>query len=1433
MVPTAIVVLDALPLTVNGKLDRRSLPVPDVAATAAYRAPATAREEILCGIFADILGVASVGIDDNFFELGGHSLLATRLISRVRTVLNVEVPMRALFEAPTVAGFAAQLTEATPGREPLAAGPRPAEIPLSFAQQRLWFLGQLDGPSATYNVPVALRLRGSLDPEVLRAALDDVAGRHEVLRTVIEVVDGEPRQRVLNEAGPLLTVVDATGLDAAQLSARVAEAAGYAFDLSAEAPLRAWLLQTGSAEWVLVLVVHHLAADGWSMGPLARDLSLAYAARRGNTVPQWDALPVQYADYALWQRRHLGSAEDPGSVLARQLRYWQQALSGAPEELPLSADRTRPAVASNRGGRVNLPIGAELHARIADVARAEGVTVFMVLQAVLAVLLSRLGAGTDIPIGTPVAGRMDEALEDLVGFFVNTLVLRTDVSGDPAFTELLGRVREVALAAYAHQDVPFERLVEDLAPTRFLARHPVFQVMLAVHNQSRASADLPSVSLPGVAAAAMPVGGIPAKFDLELDFEETFDADGRPAGLAGQLTYAADLFDHASVEAIGQRFVRVLTQTLTEPETPVSRVEVLSEAERHRILVSWNATAEAVPSDVVPAATVPELFEAQVAATPDAVAVVCGDARLTYAQLSTRANRLARLLVGCGVGPEILVGVFMERSADLLVAIIAVLKAGGVFVPVDPEYPAERIAYLLGDTAPLCVVTTQAVRSRLPEGSVDLVVLDDPDTVGALAGFADSDTRGPLLPEHPAYVIYTSGSTGRPNGVVVAHHSLVNFFRQYRIWLGSSEKPRRRVAMTHAFSFDAAWDGFMWMLLGHELHVVSDEVRRDPEALVLQVRQERLDVVDSTPSHLQQLVAAGLLDDGHHRPRLVVSGGESLGEGLWERIRQEEGMEGYNTYGPTECTVDTLWQAMSDGKSPLVGRPIANTRVFVLDAGLCPVPPGVAGELYVAGAGLARGYLGRAGLTAGRFVACPFGGPGERMYRTGDVVRWTVDGALEYAGRADDQVKVRGFRIELGEVEAALAAHPSVSQAIVTVREDTPGDQRLVGYVVPAADAANDALDVTEIRAFLQERLADYMVPSALVVLDKVPLTPNGKRDRRALPAPEFAPSTAYRAPTSPQEEILCTIFAEILGVPRIGLDDNFFDHGGQSLLAARLISRIRSMLNVQVPLSAIFEAPTAGELNAMISQSWVQGGRGVLLPIRARGTRPPLFCVHPIGGLAWCYTPLARYMPKDFPLYGLQAQGLDGETDLAHSIQEMAEEYVKEIRIVQETGPYYLLGWSFGGLVAHEMAVQLQAAGEEVAALIIMEAYLPSQSDQEERATPAHDAEVIAADQEHVADMIQAAGLVDVVSTADIEMLERVLRNDGTMVAGHAPRQFHGDMLNIKSLDEEPNSGVAAWRSYVSGRITETQLPCSHGEMANPRMLREVWTAIAGWLAR
>ncbi|MFC8436454.1 amino acid adenylation domain-containing protein, partial [Streptomyces sp. NPDC057253] len=1196
MVPSAVVVLEVLPLTANGKLDREALPAPEFAAAAGVgRRPSTVQEQILCGEFAQLLGLESVRVDDDFFALGGHSLLAMRMVSRVRAVLGADLSLRALFDAPTPAGVAARLNGANPARPALTPAKRPERLPLSYAQQRLWFLGQLEGPSATYALPMALRLTGDLDREALDGALRDVLGRHEVLRTVFEAADdGEPYQRILSveETGFALPVVE---IAPEELNGAVVEAASRGIDLSAQIPLHAHLFASAPNEHVLLVVVHHIAGDGWSNGPLARDLSLAYAARTAGQVPNWEPLPVQYVDYALWQRELLGAQDDPQSLLSQQVAYWREKLDGVPEELVLPTDRPRPAVPSYQGHRVSLELPAEVHERLVLVARERGVTLFMLMQAALAVTLNRLGAGTDLPIGSAIAGRTDRSLDDLVGFFVNTLVVRTDLSGNPTFEEVLDRVREAGLGAFEHQDVPFERLVEELAPVRSLSRHPLFQVMLTVQNTDSAVLDLPGLMVEGMSA-----GATAARFDLEVSVGERFDAQGAAAGLQGVLVAATDLFDVETAERIAAYWARVAEALAADPRSSIGAVEVLEAGERDRLLTEWNDTAVEVGS-----ATLPELLAAQAARTPEAVALLSGDAEVSYAELDARANQLARLLVARGMGPESVVAVCMERGIEMVVALVAVLKAGCAYLPVDPEYPAERIADMLGDAAVQWALTTAAFAGVLPE-HVARITVDDPDDATDIEAQPAYAPEVAPAPKNPAYVIFTSGSTGRPKGVAIPHTGVVNRLQWMQARYGLTTEDR--VLQKTPFGFDVSVWEFFWPLLnGAALVLAEPGGHRDPEYIADLIRQRRVTTAHFVPSMLETFLSVPMAA-GCTTLRRVICSGEALSLPTQARFFElYDDVELHNLYGPTEASVDvTAWECRPTrtGGSVPIGAPIANTQVYVLDASLNPVPTGVGGELYLAGEQLARGYVGRGALTAERFVASPFGAGG-RMYRTGDLARWTAHGQLEYLGRADEQVKIRGFRVEPGEAAAVLSACAGVAQVAVVTRVEEPGDTRLVAYVVPTEDAVHEELSA-RIRDAAADRLPEYMVPSAVVVLDELPLTLNGKLDRRALPAPNYgtAANDAARTPSTPQEEILCGVFAQVLGLPEVGVDDGFFAMGGHSLLATRLVSRVRAVLGVELPLRALFDTPTPAGVAALLSGA--DSARGALAA-RVRPERIPL----------------------------------------------------------------------------------------------------------------------------------------------------------------------------------------------------------------------------------
>lgn len=1155
MIPSAFVVLDTLPLTVNGKLDRAALPAPDYALGGSRRGARTPREEILRDLFAEVLGVPEIGIDDSFFDLGGHSLLATRLMARVRAVLTVEADLPLLFESPTVATLAARLDPGGRTRPAVRRMPRPERVPLSPGQSRLWFLHQAE-PGRAYNVPLVLTLSGVLDEAALSAALRDVLERHEALRTVFPDVDGEPYQCVLTDAVAEVTVVRT---DESGLADEMAAAAGYVFDLATHLPIKVTLCTVSPTRHTLLIVMHHVVADGWSFVPLARDLGIAYAARCAGRSPGWPPLPVQYADFSLWQRELLADE----MVVNRELDFWHSALTGVPEELALPTDRPRPVQPTWAGGVVSFDVDAPMHERLVHVARRADATLFMVLQAGLSVVLSRLGAGTDIALGTVVAGRTDDSLRDLVGFFVNTVVLRTDVSGDPGFSDLVKRVRAADVQAFAHQDVPFDQVVERVNPVRLGSRHPLFQVMLVLQNNAEAMFELPGLA---VEHAYDHVGAVTAKFDLTFTFTERSDTHGSAAGLAATVEYAAELFDRHTVEALADRLVRVLNAVATEPDTPIGQIEILSAAERRRLTREWNDTDRTIPSG-----SVVDLFEAQVAACPDALAVVSSSASYTYAELDARATRLAGLLVDAGVTPDAPVVLVMRRSADVPVAVLGVAKAGGFYVPVPSGFSVSRMRWVLATTG-ACVVLTDAVtRAHEFFGHV-------PDEVLVLQIDGELAEPGSPVPAnvHPGqllYTMYTSGSTGQPKGVGITHGNVVAFVSDER-W---REVDRESVLAHSPHAFDpSTYEMWLPLLSGGQV-VVPPPGPLDASAL---------DQIGSVGSAVFAAALFNVLAEEATtelgRMRLVWSGGDVVSPtGIRKLLNQRPDIVVGNAYGATETTVISTWYPMSSRMEitePVpVGAPMDNTRVYVLDGSLQPVPAGVAGELYVAGAGLARGYLGRPDLTAERFVANPFDPAGDRMYRTGDVGRWRADGNLEFLGRVDDQVKVRGFRVEPGEIESVLTSHPAVAQAVVIPHQDRPGNVRLVAYVVAAM--ADQPPTPETLRVALAGVLPDYMVPSAFAVLDRWPLTTNGKLDKTALPKPEYSSSAVWLAPRTPDETVLCGLFGDVLGRSGVGVDDNFFELGGHSLLATRLIGRIRAVMNAEVDVRTVFASPTVAAL--------------------------------------------------------------------------------------------------------------------------------------------------------------------------------------------------------------------------------------------------------------
>ncbi|WP_079140658.1 non-ribosomal peptide synthetase [Streptomyces sp. LUP47B] len=1150
LVPSAVVLLDRLPLTANGKVDRAALPAPVRAAGRhAGRSARTAHEEVLCALIADVLGLPGVGPDDSFLGLGGHSLHALRLVHRIRTTLGTDLGLRDVFEAPTAAALARLLPAAEPVRPvpPLVRSAQDGDAPLSSAQRRLWFLHRAEPTGAAYHVPLAVRLTGAaLDQDALRAALADVSGRHEILRTVYPDTDGTPRTRLLAHVSPELSVQPVTE---SELSDLAAELAAKRFELATDAPFRAHLLALGPEDHVLLLVLHHIAADGWSLQPLLSDLATAYRTRLTGEAPDWAPLPVRYQDYARRQRELLGDDRD------RQLAHWRQALAGLPDELPLPVDRPRPARATHRGGDIPVHWDADLHQRLRDLAADRGVTVFMAVQAGLAALLTRLGAGTDIPLGTPVAGRPDEALDDLVGCFVNTLVLRTDTSGGPTFRELLDRVRETDLAAHAHQDLPFEQLVEALNPSRSPARHPLFQVMLAFRPTASWR-----LRLPGLDDRTLPVETGSTKIDLTFNLAEHRAADGTPKGIDGTLQYSADLFDRRTAEELAARLERLLRAALAAPDREIADLDVLAPDERRRLLSDLTDTARAIPDT-----TFPRMFAQRAAETPDALAVTDAHTSLTYRHLESRTDDLAHALVERGAGPGRVVAFALPRSVDLAVAVLAVLKAGAAYLPLDPDHPAERTAHLLSDADPVCVIAPVPVDADRPHVSPDAT----PD--GPTAELPEA------RPADPAYLIYTSGTTGRPKGVVVEHRNLTTYVAR----CAEAYPSLRGTSLLHAtMTFDATVTTLHGALaLGGRVHIAAFHEAGTTEL------PGGYSFLKATPSHLPLLPA--LPYDLSPTEEFMLGGEALVGEALRVWRRDHPGVRLVNHYGPTELTVGCTDHRIEPGEElpsgPVpVGRPMWNTRAYVLDAHLNLVPAGVEGELYVAGDHVARGYWRRPDLTCERFVADPFGPPGARMYRTGDLAVRRADGVLELRGRADGQLKIRGLRIEPGEVEGALTGHPAVAQAAVVVREDTPGVRRLVGYVAGAA-----AGDLDAVRAHAARNLPAHMVPEALVALDALPMTSNGKLDRAALPAPGTRSAANNREPRTPQEETLRALVAEVLGLPacQVGLNTGFFDLGGDSITSIHLVSRALAE-GLRLTPRDVFEQRTVAGLAAVAADA-------------------------------------------------------------------------------------------------------------------------------------------------------------------------------------------------------------------------------------------------------
>jgi aspartate racemase len=1179
-------------------------------------------------------------------------------------------------------------------------------VPLSFAQQRLWFLAQLEPESAAYNQPKAIRLSGVLNADVLKKTLDAIVARHEVLRTTFTLVDGNPVQVIAESGSVELPVIDLSEWPdierETEVQRLILEKTQQPFNLSQGSMLRATLLRLSEKDHVLLLVTHHIVSDGWSRDLLFREIATVYEGiSTGNPLPLPE-LPIQYADFAIWQRQWL-----QGEVLESHLAYWKQQLGGSIPVLEVPVDHPRPAVQTYRGARQSAVIPKRVSEAIKSLSRQEGVTLFMTLLSAFQALLHRYTGQDDIVVGSPIVNRSRVEVEGVIGFFANTLVLRADMSGDPTFLELLGRVRQVTLGAYAHQDLPFEKLVEELNPQRDLSHTPLFQVMFALQNAA------PTHVLPfsGLTLTPMEVDIGTAKFDLTLTML------GTRGGLKALLEYNSDLFDAATITRMLGHFQTLLEGIVARPEQRLSNLPILTETEIHQLLVEWNNTRSDYPKDKC----IHELFEAQVERSPDAVAVVFEDKRLTYRELNDRANQLAHYLGELGVGPEVLVGLCIERSLEMVVALLGILKAGGAYVPLDPTYPKERLAFMLKDTQAPVLLTQQQLTDSLPEHGVRVVCLDRDWKI--IAREKEDNLVSTITANNLAYVIYTSGSTGRPKGVSVIHRGVVRLVKETNY----ADLTEKEVFLQFApLSFDASTFEIWACLLNGAKLVVFPPYMPSLKELGQALKRYQITTLWLTSALFQLMVEdhIGTLSG----VKQLLAGGDVLSVSQVKRVLKElPGCRLINGYGPTENTTFTCCYQMTSPEqvddSVSIGRPIVNTQVYILDHYLNPVPIGVSGELCIGGDGLARGYFNNRELTAEKFIPHPFSNEaGARLYKTGDLVRYLPDGNIEFLGRLDHQVKIRGLRVEPGEVETMLGEHLAVRQAVVRAREDAPGEKRLVAYVVSSQKLSPT---INELRSFLKQKLPHYMVPSAFVFLDALPLTPNGKVDRRALPAPDGTRpglQKAFVAPRTPVEEVLASIWSKILAVEQVGIYDDFFELGGHSLLVAKLITQIQRDLRVDLPVRFLFEFPTVAQLAACIKATQEEdfhlqeekGNYSYLVKLQSGQSQTPVFCFPYIGGFRgdlFRFIRLAPLIGPGYSLYGLQARGTDGVSQPYRSVEDMAADYINAIQTLQPHGPYFLVGECFSARVAYETAQQLQARGERVALLAFLDGRCSRQS--------------------------------------------------------------------------------------------------------------------------
>ncbi|KAK3823597.1 MAG: Non-ribosomal peptide synthetase module [Benniella sp.] len=1418
MVPAAIVRLDSLPINSNGKLDRKALPLPDSDAFAreVYEEPQGEVETAIAQIWAEVLKLDRVSRNDNFFALGGHSLLAVRLMNRV-TSLGVQMPLSTIFASPTLSSFAESasrcMDKETTSYSTIHPIPREGDLPLSFSQQRMWFLAQMKEANEAYHIPVAIRFHGDLDRDAWKRTLDTLYSRHEALRSVFATVNGHPRVRLLpSQSGMPTRWVDLRGTSDAEarLKRMIADESTNPFDLAQGPLIRVLMVQLDSNDHVFMFTQHHILSDGSSLSILQHELSViysAYCSGKSNPLPP---LSIQQADYAAWQRQWLS-----GERLEMHTTYWKTALKDAPVLLDLPTDRPRPPQQSYAGDKIPIHLDSQLTRALRQLSPENGITAYMAILAAWGCVLSRMSGQDDIVIGSPTANRNHPQIESLLGVVINALALRIDLSGNPTLRQLLERVRQTCLGAQNHQDLPFEQVVDIVQPPRTLSHSPLFQAMFVVQIN-----EISKWHLPGIDIVEIPSPYKIARFDVNLGLYET----GNDSFMGG-LSYSTALYDRETMERHVGYLYTMLHAMVEDIDRPVTSVDLLSQAERNLVLGQWNETQQNYPDHLC----IHHLFEQQVERTPYYTALVFNGQSITYAELNERANRLAHHLIELGVKPDSLVAICVERSFAMIVGVLAVLKAGGAYVPLDPSYPKERLAYILEDAAPTVALADSVGSTTLDEASQHLqhqkdvsMTMVDPNV--HLPSSAESPKISGLTSRHLAYIVYTSGSTGRPKGVMVEHRGVVNYtlsrIDDYALDVSG------KVLQFASLNFDlSVMEIFTALSSGASLHLLEDHTRFDRQELWKYLEQHMITHAILPPAILQECKNCPPLS----AKLTLISTGEELSATLLRDLQRliPNGCI-VNECGATEVTVNaTSWRCPRNFNGDVVpiGRPFANMTIYLLDKYRQPVPMGAVGELYIGGVGVARGYHNRPELTATVFLPDPFAGDkGARMYKTGDLGRYLPDGNIIFLGRNDHQVQIRGFRVELGEIEARLRDHPLVQSAAVVAIGDG-SDKRLVAYVVAKQD---DQL-VHKLWSHLKSCLPDYMVPAAFVRLDDLPLSANGKLDRIQLPQPDnnamaYQP---YEAPCGIFENTLMTIWMDLLHVNKIGRHDNFFMLGGHSLLAVRMVTQIRSLIGFKITLGTLFMAPTIAELVPHLTTGNSQEDAfDVLFPIRPRGMRLPLFCVHDVFGVSWGFIGLSKHLHPDQPIYGLQARGFVDGAQFATTIEDMALDYIEQIKRIQPHGPYCLLGYSFGGIVVHAMAAHLEHQGERVALLAVMDTS-PRTSMMNNQASIEKLEDKAQGDADDMQLFVNR--LRDTFPTPYIEKFKHVCSNTSRLLRNHNTfSRCNSDMILFRAVDQETRISPDKWKPYIMGEIDVFDINCGHAELNQPAPLAEIGGTLA-----